>query len=658
MSVKYDCCRQLFWLCVCIGVGLTAELAGATNQTWSILSPDGRLKCTITRGEGGVPKWAFSYRDRSLIEPSWTGFETAQGGKVPNQQWKHGSVKLKNVQGEWSPIWGKRAVVQEVYRELTIPFLAPSSVLQQGEVPGEMNLVVRVYNDGMAFRYEFPQMKTQDKRPFVRDLTEFCFAGNYSAWFYNGEHHNIGPERIESIQGERWPVMTIDAGKQCFMAIHEADLRTGEPLKLNFTKGNRVMKVSSRPGKPGVETPFAWRVIFCGDTPGTAVDSHLLELLNPQPPKGMDFSWVKPGVCVWDWRINGAEVNGFRYGMDYPSWVRMIDFAAQHGIKHLVLDANWYGPEFDDDSNPLEGGKANDVRKIIHYGKGKGVGVWLYLNDVGGRRYPISQTLEQYASWGASGVKYGFMTGTPEEKNERTRMITEICAKNHLLVDFHDGPVHPYGQMRTWPNAVTREFCHAQLDAHRVFQPKTFVTSVFVNMVAGPLDMNNGMFDLRPGKTTRVDENQPVPSTLASEAARTLITFSGATILPDIPEFYCRYPELLQFIEAQQMPWKNSKTLAGEIGKFIVMARESANGCVLIGAVTNEEARTVVVDLSFLPDGTYQASIVQDGADAHYLKKRESIRTERRSVTPRDSIELKLAPGGGACVLMRLQKKS
>ena len=96
--------------------------------------------------------------------------------------------------------------------------------------------------------------------------------------------------------------------------------------------------------------------------------------------------------------------------------------------------------------------------------------------------------------------------------------------------------------MRTWPNAVTREYCHAQLDGHHVFEPKTFVTTVFVNMVAGPIDMNNGMFDLRQGHTTRVDESQPVPSTLVSEAARTLIAFSGVTILPDIPEYYRKYP--------------------------------------------------------------------------------------------------------------------
>ena len=91
------------------------------------------------------------------------------------------------------------------------------------------------------------------------------------------------------------------------------------------------------------------------------------------------------------------------------------------------------------------------------------------------------------------GISFSYLLGTQK--------ITALCAKNHLLVDFHDGPVHPYGQMRTWPNAVTREFCHAQLDGHNVFSPKTFVTSVFVNMISGPIDMNNGMFDLRQGKT-------------------------------------------------------------------------------------------------------------------------------------------------------------
>ena len=447
--------------------------------------------------------------------------------------------------------------------------------------------------------------------------------------------------------------MTIQAGENQYMAVHEANLTEGEPLTLTSRKGETLFEVSSKPSVLKAGSASAWRVLLYGKEPGTLVDSHLIELLNPDPEE--DFSWVKPGMAVWDWRINGAVTDdGFHYTMSYPSWIRMVDFAAEQGFKYLVLDANWYGPEFASDSNPTTGEKAKDVQRLLAYAKEKGVGIWLYLNDVGGRKYPIEQTLKQYGEWGAAGVKYGFMNGTPEEKNHWTRKITQLCADNKLLVDFHDGPVHPYGQMRTWPNAVTREFCHAQLDAHRVFEPKTFVTTVFVNMLAGPIDMNNGMFDLRQGPTTRVDENTPVPSTIVSEAARTLITFSGVTIVPDIPEMYRKYPELLDFLSSEKMPWKESKTLLGRIGEYIVMMRETEEAY-LIAAVTNEEERTLSIPLSFLPEGSYRARLMLDGDDAHYLTNRESYQVKELQVKSNDNISVKLAAGGGAC--LKISKK-
>jgi alpha-glucosidase len=381
------------------------------------------------------------------------------------------------------------------------------------------------------------------------------------------------------------------------------------------------------------------------------IDAHLLELLNPEPAAGADFSWVKPGVAVWDWRINGAKANGFTYEMSLPSWKRMVDFAATNGIPSLVLDANWYGPEFHKESDPLKGGKVEQVHQLIAYGKQKGVGIWLYLNDVGGTAFPLEQTIRQYGSWGAVGVKYGFMRGNQEEKNKRTQLITRLCADNRLMVDFHDDPVHPYGQMRTWPNAVTREYCHAQLDAHRVFQPKTFVTAVFVNMLAGPIDMNNGLMDMT--QQGRVDNPMPVPSTITAEAARTLITFSGATIIPDIPEYYNKYPELLRFISAEKMPWQESRTISGEIGEYIVMARKAADGNWLIAAATNETARTIKIPLSILGKGNYEALIIQDGTDADYRINKESSVSTIRTVNNTQTIEVKLAPGGGACILLQ-----
>ncbi len=223
-----------------------------------------------------------------------------------------------------------------------------------------------------------------------------------------------------------------------------------------------------------------------------------------------------------------------------------------------------------------------------------------------------------------------------------------------MLCNFHDGPVHPYGQMRTFPNAVTREYCHSQLDAHRVFAPSTFVTSVFVNMVAGPVDMCNGLADLK--QAGRVDEPSPVPSTLAGEAARTLIVFSGATIIPDIPENYKKHPEILQFIASQKMPWQESKTLAGEIGEYIVMARQSADGVWLVGAATNESSRELDIPLSFLKPGKYEVSIIQDGENAGYLTSREEYIAEVKTLKSKDTVHVSLAAGGGACLLINTRE--
>lgn len=610
--------------------------AGATVTR----SPDGTLAVATMAAADGSLSYALLADGRPLILPSPLGLDF---GKAANPAVAIAKVSTRQVDEAWTPVWGKRTSVPDRYRE--------SRFELQGQGPFDnLALVVRAYDDGIAFRYEIPAAAKGEAVKGVMERTAFNFAGDYTAWSYNGEHHNRGPDKLSAINDNRQPVMTIKAADNAYLAIHEADLRQGQPLVLKKS-GPTSFQVATSAGTvaPGFASP--WRVVFFGRTPGAMVDSHLVELLNP-PAQG-DFSWVKPGVAVWDWRINGAQIDGFKYGMNYPSWIRMVDFAAENGIRYLVLDADWYGPEFGKDSDPVKGGKVNDVQKLIAYGKTKGVGIWLYLNDVGGKRFPVEQTLKQYGDWGAAGVKYGFMQGNPEQKNAWTRKITELCAQNHLLCDYHDGPVHPYGQMRTWPNAVTREFCHSQLDAHRVFVPKTFVTTVFVNMLAGPLDMNNGVFGVQTG---RVDNPSDAPSTLVAEAARTLIVFSGATIIPDIPETYRKYPELLAFIAAEKQPWRESKTLSGAIGEHIAMARQAADGAWLVGAATNEEARTLDLSLAFLGAGTYEATIVQDGDDAHYQTKRESLKTEKRQVQAADTLQVKLAPGGGACILLRPAK--
>ena len=163
----------------------------------------------------------------------------------------------------WKPVWGKRAVVPDLFHELTLDLKS-------------YRLVARAYDDGVAFRYELPAGKA------TGELTQFNFAGDYTAWFYNGEHHNLGPEKLSDSDGRRLPVMTIKVDDACYLAIHEADLPSGDPLVLQSKKGETMFSVASRPSP-------AWRVILFGRTPGALVDSHLIELLNPPPAAGMAF---------------------------------------------------------------------------------------------------------------------------------------------------------------------------------------------------------------------------------------------------------------------------------------------------------------------------------------------------------------------------------
>jgi alpha-glucosidase len=584
-----------------------------------VTSPNSKLKLKFSYNKNEEIIYSFSANAKIIITDSRVGLSGTDKPVLTSSS-RHSTKSV------WKPVWGKRAIVPENYNELTLDLKA-------------YKIIVRAYNEGVAFRYEFP------KETAVDDLTQFNFSGNYTAWYYNGESANIGPEKLADCSDKRLPVMTIRVDDNNYLAIHEADLPFGEPLVLQSKKSETLFTIASKPSN-------SWKVIMYGNKAGELVDSHLIELLNPPPPKGMDFSWVKPGVAVWDWRIAGAQIDGFKYDMSLPSWKRMVDFASANNIHYLALDADWYGPEFGKDSDPLKGGKVAQVHEIINYGKTKNVGIWLYLNDVGGRKFPIDITLKQYGDWGAAGIKYGFMSGSPAEKNERTRIITELCAENHLLCDFHDGPVHPYGQMRTFPNAVTREYCQAQLDGSTVLEPKTFVTSVFVNMLAGPLDMNNGIADLtQAGRLHGAAYSSN--TTLSGEAARTLITFSGVTVIPDIPENYKKHPEILQFIASQKMPWLESKTIKGEIGEYIVMARQASNNTWLIGAATNEDSRELDIPLTFLKKGKYKALIIQDGNDADYRTPNESYKTLRREVSRTDVIHVKLAPGGGACVLIK-----
>ena len=210
-----------------------------------------------------------------------------------------------------------------------------------------------------------------------------------------------------------------------------------------------------------------------------------------------------------------------------------------NNIAYLAIDSNWYGNQHQLDSNPLTAVSGMDIQQILTYAETQGVRVFLYINNTAFENHDMEDVFRTYSDWGVAGVKYGFMGAGPLslEKVTRTTDIVEAAARHDLMINFHDGPVHPTGLSRSYPNLITTQYCHGQLDDVRSFSPDDFLSTIFVHMLAGPVDMINGYFALdsitdRTNGGRDYDRAYPaIDSTVTTEVARILIYPHG----PDRP---------------------------------------------------------------------------------------------------------------------------
>jgi alpha-glucosidase len=202
---------------------------------------------------------------------------------------------------------------------------------------------------------------------------------------------------------------------------------------------------------------------------------------------------------------------------------------------------------------------------------------------------------------------------------------------------------------------VTREFCHSQSDAMRVFSPGGFCEQVFVNMLAGPLDMCNGLYALENPARDRPRIFTNVNATVVAETARVLITYSGFSILPDCPEAYAEKADLFDFLRRLPMTWDETRILHGSIGEYITTARRSGDQW-FVASATNEAQRTLPIALDFLADGrNYTATLYEDDPNSHFQTNREAYRVSRRTVTRQTVIPARMAAGGGHCIYLQPQ---
>lgn len=586
----------------------------------------------------GKPAWP---RDPRGFEICWAGYSPAP---------------------EMRPVFEKCSSPGRPFFSYTLEF---PSYPSHGVAYLGMEAEFRVYDDAIAIKYCVRARGSSEPLPELQvtaDLTEFRFADDCLAWSYNGEHTPKGPTKLSEVKGKiRMPV-TLKASDDCYVALLQAaiyDWDIAELAKLDdcFTGLTASIKPCGKTEDDSRDIRTPWLVIQVADSPGALLESNVMVNLNP-PCAIEDPSWIEPGLAMWDWRCIGATTDdGFTYDADMATWKRMVDFAGENNIRYLLLDANWYGDEFNANSNPMTPKSGADIPNLIQYAKQQNVGVILYFNHAATKNFDFDKTLETYASWGAAGLKYGFLRGYEGRAKVRiTREIIEKCAKHRLLVDFHDGPIPPSGDRRTWPNVLGREFCHAQSDAKRSFGPTCFTTTVFVNMLAGPLDMTNGLYDINRACKQRPKVFQEVYTTVAGETARVFITFSGLNILHDAGDAYAKKADLFEFIRSLPPTWDETRILHGEIGQFITTARRGGNQW-FIASATNEDARTLPITLDFLDEGKeYDATLYQDAPDTHYKTNREAYEVQKTTVRKGNVIPAKMAPGGGHSIWVRPKK--
>ncbi|MDP4878424.1 MAG: glycoside hydrolase family 97 catalytic domain-containing protein, partial [Opitutales bacterium] len=228
---------------------------------------------------------------------------------------------------------------------------------------------------------------------------------------------------------------TVKLSEQACLSIHEATVVHSDEAWLNLNRNTLTVLSNMKTAGDSV-TP--WRTIQIADKPGGLIASSLILNLN-KPNELEDTSWIKPGVTLWDWRAHGAHADdGFEYGLNTETYIRFIDFAAEAGVEYLMLDAEWYGPERDPNSDPKTAIPEIDIEKVCAHAKEQGVGIWLYVNTKALTKYDLDETFALYQKWGVVGIKHGFLGGGSRAKNEISHKVAKKCAEYHIMYVVHE----------------------------------------------------------------------------------------------------------------------------------------------------------------------------------------------------------------------------
>ncbi len=604
----------------------------AKKKSVEVNSPDGHFKLLFKIDEKLGASYSVTYKGKEVIVPSGLGIgviDTTQNIQID-------FVKTTKTDNVWVPAYGEKNQYPDKYQESFIALKGAGA---------NFNLRIRAYNEGVAFRYEFPKYRGK----IQREKTEFSLPPYANVWASKMAQSEIEKIKVSEIDTIIERPLLIELKDSLFAAIGEAGL-------VDYSR----MKFKSKPDKPGTliseldslvqlsnsvnKTP--WRFIMAGERPAQLLENNYLLLNLNEENKIEDTSWIRPGKII---RESTLTTKG---------GIACVDFAAKHNLQFIEFDAGWYGNEYDETSDAttitIDPNRSNgplDLLGVIEYAKSKNIGVILYVNRRSMEKQ-LDDVLPLLSSWRVSGLKYGFVNVGSQEWTSWLHDAVRKAADHKLMVDIHD-EYRPTGYSRTYPNLMTQEGIRGDEEA-----PKNsmVLNTLFTRMIAGAGDQTNCYF------ATRVEERM---SSHASQLAKAVCIYSPWQFLYwyDRPEgsdaegpgaggtksFIQEVPELA-FYDALPTVWDDTKIIDGYPGEYGVVVRRSGNDWFL-GALTGVKGRKLDIALDFLDQGkTYEATIYSDDENSQTITK---VKIDKRNVKFSDTINYEVLKQNGLAIHFR-----
>lgn len=605
----------------------------------SLSSPDGKYTINMD----GMT-YTITYNNKVIVERSQLGvdidnrlFESALA--VPrgeNENWCS-DLELKGeeritVDTTWTPLYGENNCIRDHYNQMVLHYEKGSNgqgVVSEGYDKRKyyaMDIVVRAYNEGIAFRYHFPEVANNLFLHIKDEITSFRMPDGTMAWYeewaqgpYIKRELKMKNEGCEWFESERPLLLQVPSGH--YVALLEAQMK-------DYTRGKFRLKAENELQVAmydcaDIISPYntPWRVVMVGEKAVDLINHKEIILnLNEERSEG-NWAWVRPGKAFRSCRLDKEYI------------MRSIDYCAEFGIDYVELDAGWYGPEGRVESDARKVIETRDftMPEICQYAQSKGVGVWVYVNQRALYRQ-LDELLPLYQQWGISGIKFGFVHVGNQQWSTWLHSAIEKCARYHIMVDIHD-EYRPTGLSRTYPHLLTQEGIRGNEEMpdadHNTLLP-------FTRYLCGPGDYTLCYF------------NNRVKNTKGHQLAMAAVYYSPLQFYfwYDLP-FVDKGEEELKFWKDCPTTFDESTALDGMPGEYIIQARRSGNEW-YVGAMTNTQARTITIPTDFLPKGKYVVEIYNDDPT---LSTRTKVKREQMKVKGGGKpIVLQLQPSGGAAL--------